>query len=127
MADKITPKDLAEKIGEFVLIDVREADDEVEEDGTIEGAINIPLGQLIRKSQTGCFRRFERKMVCTYCNGGYRGNIEADELGKKGFKVVTMEGGYEAWNKRKEQFGSKKAYFTIVNSYSYISGKSQTS
>jgi rhodanese-related sulfurtransferase len=101
MADKITPKDLAEKKDEFVLIDVREAD-EVKEDGTIEGAVNIPLGQLIRKARQGALDDLKGKMVCIYCNGGYRGNIGADELGKKGFKAVTIEGGYEAWNKRKE-------------------------
>ena len=48
MADKITPKDVSEKKDDFVLIDVREAD-EVAEDGTIEGAVNIPLGQLKEK------------------------------------------------------------------------------
>ena len=55
MADKITAKDLADKKGDFVLIDVREAD-EITEDGggaTIEGAVNIPLGQLIRKARQG--------------------------------------------------------------------------
>ena len=36
MAEKITAKDLADKKSDFVLIDVREAD-EVAEDGTIEG------------------------------------------------------------------------------------------
>jgi rhodanese-related sulfurtransferase len=47
MPDKITAKDLAEKKSNFVLIDVREADELAEEDGaTIEGAVNIPLGQL---------------------------------------------------------------------------------
>ena len=53
MADKITAKDLADKKGDFVLIDVREAD-EVAEDGgwpQIEGTVNIPLGQLIRKAR----------------------------------------------------------------------------
>jgi hypothetical protein len=46
MADKITANDLADKKGDFVLIDVREAD-EIAEDGgaTIEGAVNIPLGK----------------------------------------------------------------------------------
>jgi rhodanese-related sulfurtransferase len=52
MADKITAKDLAEKKSDFVLIDVREAD-EVAEDSTIQGAVNIPLGQLIRKGRQG--------------------------------------------------------------------------
>ena len=52
MADKITAKDAAEKKDGFVLIDVREAD-EIAQDGTIEGAVNIPLGQLIRKGRQG--------------------------------------------------------------------------
>ena len=54
MANKITPRDLAEKKSNFILIDVREAD-EVAEDGgaTIEDAVNIPFGQLIRKARQG--------------------------------------------------------------------------
>jgi rhodanese-related sulfurtransferase len=62
-----------------VLIDVREAD-EAAEDGTIEGAVNIPLGQLIRKGRQGELDDLKGKTICTYCNGGYRGNIGADEL-----------------------------------------------
>ena len=62
MADKITAKDLAGKKGNFVLIDVREAD-EITEDGChkIEGAVNIPLGQLNKKSKTRWIRRPKRK------------------------------------------------------------------
>lgn len=96
MVDKITARDLAQKKEDFVLIDVREAD-EVEQDGTIEGARNIPLGQLIRNARQGKLDDLKEKTICTYCNGGYRGNIGADELGKKGFKAVTIDGGYEAW------------------------------
>jgi rhodanese-related sulfurtransferase len=96
MADKITAKDLAGKKDDFVIIDVREAD-EVAEDGTIEGATNIPLGQLIRNARQGKLDDLKGKTICTYCNGGYRGNIGADELAKKGFKSVTIDGGYEAW------------------------------
>jgi len=101
MADKIAAKDLAEKKGDFVLIDVREAD-EVAEDGAIEGAVNIPLGQLIRKSRQGGLDDLKGKTICTYCNGGYRGNIGADELAKKGFAAVTIDGGYAAWNEEKK-------------------------
>ena len=99
MADKITARELAEKKRDFVLIDVREAD-EVAEDGgaTIEGAINIPLGQLIRKARQGGLEDdLKGKTICTYCNGGYRGNIGPDELNKKGFTAVTIDGGYAAW------------------------------
>src|SRR5918993_1313182 len=100
MADKITAKDLADKKGDFVLIDVREAD-EITEDGgsTIEGAVNIPLGQLIRKVRQGGLDDLKGKTVCTYYNGGYRGNIGAYELNKKGFTSVTIDGGYAAWKK----------------------------
>jgi phage shock protein E len=106
LADKITAKELTEKKRDFVLIDVREAD-EVAEDGgaTIEGAVNIPLGQLIRKTRQGGLNDLKGKTVCTYCNGGYRGNIGADELNKKGFSAVTIEGGYTAW---KEELEKKK-------------------
>lgn len=96
MADKITAKDLAGKKGDFVIIDIREAD-EVAQDGTIEKATNIPLGQLIRNARQGRLDSLKGKTICTYCNGGYRGNIGADELAKKGFKAVTIDGGNEAW------------------------------
>jgi len=96
MADKITAKDVAEKKDDIVLIDVREAD-EIAEVGTIEGAVNMPLGQLIRKGRQGELDDLKGKTICTYCNAGYRDNIGADELNKKGFTAVTIEGGYAAW------------------------------
>ena len=102
MADKITAKDLAEKKSDFVLIDVREAD-EVAEDGMIQGAVNIPLGQLIRKGRQGGLDDLKGKTICTYCNGGYRGNIGADELNKKGFTAVTVDGVYAAWKEEKKK------------------------
>lgn len=104
MADKIIAKDLTEKKSDFVFIDARDAD-EVAEDGTIEGAINIPLGQLIRKARQGAMDDLKGKEIVAYCNGGYRGNIGADDLGKKGFKATTIDGGYAAW---KEQMKNKK-------------------
>ena len=106
MADKITTKDLAEKKSDFVLIDVREAD-EVAEDGMIQGAVNIPLGQLIRKVRQGGLDDLKGKTICTYCSGGYRGNIGADELNKKGFTSMTIDGGYAAWKEEEEKKNKK--------------------
>jgi phage shock protein E len=104
MADKITSKDLADKKGDFVLIDVREADEVAEHVGSlIEGAVNIPLGQLIRKTRQGGLDDLKGKTICTYCNGGYRGNIGADELNKKGFTAVTIDGGYAAWKEEEKK------------------------
>jgi rhodanese-related sulfurtransferase len=104
MADKITAKDLADRKGDFVLIDVREADEVTEGGGaTIDGAVNIPLGQLIRKARQGGLDDLKGKTICTYCNGGYRGNIGADELNKKGFRAVTIDGGYAAWKEEEKK------------------------
>jgi rhodanese-related sulfurtransferase len=104
MADKITAKDLVLKKDNFVLIDVRERD-EVEVDGSIEGAQKMPLGELIRNARQGKLDDLKDKEIVTYCNGGYRGNIGADELVKKGFKATTIDGGYAAWQ---EAQGKKK-------------------
>ena len=102
MAEKITARDLAARKGDFVLVDIREAD-EVAEDGKIDGAANIPLGQLIRNARQGKLDSMKGKTICTYCNGGYRGNIGADELNKAGFNAVTIEGGYAAWKEAEKK------------------------
>ena len=96
MVYKITPKELQGRKDEFVIVDVREADELVEE-GKIDGAVNMPLGQLIRKVRQGDLNELKGNKIVTYCSGGYRGNIAADELNKHGFDAVTIEGGYSAW------------------------------
>ena len=63
----------------------------------IDGAMNIPLGQLIRKARHGDLDDLKRKKIVTYCSVGCRGNIAADELNKLGFDAITIEGGYSAW------------------------------
>ena len=96
MVYKVTPKELKGRKDEFVIVDVREADELVEE-GKIDGAVNMPLGQLIRKARHGDLNDLKGNKIVTYCSGGYRGNIAADELNKQGFDAVTIEGGYSAW------------------------------
>ena len=95
MANKAASKDLLETKDQYTYVDVREAD-ELEE-GKIDAAVNIPLGQLIRKARHGDLDDLKRKKIVTYCSGGYRGNIAADELNKLGFDAITIEGGYSAW------------------------------
>ena len=51
MVYKITPKELQGRKDEYMIVDVREADEM--EEGKIEGAVNMPLGQLIRKARHG--------------------------------------------------------------------------
>lgn len=96
MVYKITPKELQGRKDEYLIVDVREAD-ELEEEGKIDGAVNMPLGELIRKARHGDLNDLKANKIVTYCSGGYRGNIAADELNKQGFDAVTIEGGYSAW------------------------------
>jgi rhodanese-related sulfurtransferase len=96
MVYKITPKELQGRKDEYTIVDVREADELVEE-GKIDGAVNMPLGQLIRKARQGDLNDLKANKIVTYCSGGYRGNIAAEELNKHGFDAVTIEGGYSAW------------------------------
>jgi rhodanese-related sulfurtransferase len=58
---KITPKELQGKKDEYVIVDVRETD-ELEE-GKVDGAVNIPLGQLIRKARHGDLNDLKRKKI----------------------------------------------------------------
>jgi rhodanese-related sulfurtransferase len=95
MANKVTSKELLETKDQYTYVDVREAD-ELDE-GKIDEAVNIPLGQLIRKARHGDIDVLRKKKIITYCGSGYRGNIAADELSKLGFDATTIEGGYSAW------------------------------
>jgi len=96
MADKITANDLKAKQEEFVIIDVREADELT--NGKIEDSIHMPLGLTIRNAKKKQIEDLREKKICTYCGTGYRGNIAADELNKEGFNAVTLEGGFSSWN-----------------------------
>ena len=99
---QLSQETLREEKDEYKILDVREADELGE--GKIYGAINIPLGELIRKARHGDIDDLKSKKIITYCNSGYRGNIAADELNKQGFDTITIEGGYSAW----KDYGNKK-------------------
>ena len=95
MADKITAADLKSKKDDYIIIDVREADELA--GGKIEGSQHMPLGLAIRNAKKKQIEDMRGKKICTYCGTGYRGNIAADELNKEGFDAVTLEGGYPSW------------------------------
>ena len=95
MAEKISASDLKSRKGEFVIIDVREADELA--NGKIEDSIHMPLGLTIRNAKKKQIENLRGKKICTYCGTGYRGNIAADELNKEGFNAVTLECGYPSW------------------------------
>jgi rhodanese-related sulfurtransferase len=68
MADKVTQKALRERKDEYVIADVREAD-ELEE-GKIYEAANLSLGQLIGKARHGDINDLKGKKICTYYSSG---------------------------------------------------------
>ena len=75
-------------------VDVREPDEFAQ--GHIEGAVNIPLGKLIRDLGQGIVPT--DKPVVVHCKSGGRGAIALDVLKKKGFtNVQNLEGGFSAW------------------------------
>jgi rhodanese-related sulfurtransferase len=117
MADKITAKELAPKKDGFVMIDVRERD-EVKTNGAIEGSQNIPLGELIRSARQGKLDDLKGNDIVNYCNCGYRGNIGADELVKKGFKATTIDGGYDSWREEKRRTSYDVCF--IISDYQKI-------
>lgn len=93
-------KMLDEKSEDFVLLDVRTAN-EVSQ-GAIEGAVHIPLDELEQRvneldaSQT----------VFVYCASGNRSRVACDVLQVHGFEnCVNVDGGVTAW---------KDAGFTLV-------------
>jgi rhodanese-related sulfurtransferase len=103
VANKISPIELQRKRDEYLIIDVRESDEL--EQGYIEGSIHMPLGELIRRLRQGQLNDLKGRNLCTYCSGGYRGNLAADELNNHGFNAVTIDGGYLAW--KDEVLGKK--------------------
>ena len=95
MADNISADRLREQRGDFVIIDVREPDEIL--DRQIDCSINIPLGLVIRNARQGKLDHLKGKKIICHCSAGYRGNIAAEELGKCGFQVANLEGGFEAY------------------------------
>lgn len=93
MTDSITPGEL--KAGkERYIIDVRESDEYNLEH--IEGAVNIPLGKLIRDERLGIVPR-DREIV-VHCKSGVRGEMALQFLKGKGYtNVKNLEGGFVAW------------------------------
>jgi rhodanese-related sulfurtransferase len=73
--------------GDVVVLDVREPN-ELEETGTVTGAIHIPLGQL--ESRLGELPK--DKVILTACRGGGRASRALALLESKGFKTAGFCG-----------------------------------
>ena len=89
----ITPQQLSHNRAKFTVIDVRSNKDFGK--GHIEGAINIPLGNL--KGKSGQFSKDESIVV--HCNKGVTGNAAQNVLINLGFSdVYNLSGGYKEYN-----------------------------
>lgn len=87
-------KELLEKNGKFILLDVREKEEFRE--GHLEEAISIPRGFLEIKVETTIPEK--STPIIAYCAGGVRSLLAAKALTEMGYKdVVSMSGGYSAW------------------------------
>ncbi|QXA18153.1 rhodanese-like domain-containing protein [Streptococcus gordonii] len=59
--------------------------------GHIKGALNIPLGQIDRYSQS------KEEELYVICHSGVRSRLAAKKLKKKGYDVVNVSGGMMSW------------------------------
>lgn len=79
---------------DVTLLDVRERDEFVA--GHIEGAINLPLSEIMQ----GARPKFPKnEEVVVYCLGGIRSMQAIEILAPEGFDhLENLEGGFKAWN-----------------------------
>ena len=78
---------------DIVLIDVREPE-ELQADGYIEGATNIPMNIL----PSSLNNVPKDKQVIVYCRSGRRSVVSVNQLSQLGYtNVKSMTGGIQAW------------------------------
>jgi len=95
VGSRLTPLTFNERMAEFddiQVVDVRNPGEVAE--GAIEGAIQIPVGQLPNRVDELDVTR----PTVVYCAGGYRSSVAASLLRQRGFVDVSdLIGGYTAW------------------------------
>lgn len=94
---EVTPEDIKQWRAEgkdFVLLDVREAEDY--QQGHIEGAVHLSRGML--ELEIDEVVADQDKPIVTYCGGGSRSALAADSLQVMGYEsVFSLAGGYRGW------------------------------
>jgi glyoxylase-like metal-dependent hydrolase (beta-lactamase superfamily II)/rhodanese-related sulfurtransferase len=95
-SSRLTAAELRERmqqVGELQLVDVRNPS-EVEDRGTIAGAVNMPLASLT----TDLAALDPPRPTVVFCASGYRSAIAASTLSAHGFDDVSdLLGGFDAW------------------------------
>ena len=92
VAGFIAPRDAYDRQEEVQLLDVREPYEW--KAGRIEGAVHIPLQQVLDGSTEGLD---PDRPVVIYCRTANRSEVAGLMLEARGFDVSVIEGGSEAW------------------------------
>jgi rhodanese-related sulfurtransferase len=92
MAGMIAARDAYERRDEVQLLDVREPFEWNE--GRIEGAVHIPLQQLLDGRTEGID---PERPVVIYCRTANRSEVARLMLEARGFQASVLQGGSEAW------------------------------
>ncbi len=79
-----------------IILDVRSSDEFASETGHLKHAKLIPVGEL--EGRMSELSAYKNRTIVTYCASGRRSAKASDMLTKKGFKVVNVNGGINAWN-----------------------------
>jgi rhodanese-related sulfurtransferase len=88
----ITPEELAQKLEEYIIIDIREAYEL--RSGMIPGAMHIPMGQI----QTRLPELEKDKTYAIVCASGGRRSSVASWLSQQGYDVSNVVGGMSLWH-----------------------------
>jgi len=90
--DATTARNMMNELDDFILLDVRRADEFEEE--RIEGAILIPYDEIgERYSELGS----KNTVILIYCRSGRRSKYAAEELAELGFINIYEFGGILYW------------------------------
>lgn len=98
MAEEILPQIVAlkikDKIKNFMLIDIRPADER--KLAHISGDKHIPAEKFDKEAT-----KYKDKEIVLYCHHGIRSALLAEKLEQTGFKnIKTMTGGIDAWSEK---------------------------
>lgn len=80
------------------LLDVRTAEEH--KAGCIPGSFNVDVKQQGRFLSNVDSLLSRHRVVALYCRSGKRSKVAASILSKAGFKVVELDGGYNAWKEK---------------------------
>jgi rhodanese-related sulfurtransferase len=93
MSDQLTSvKGVYDRLGEIQLVDCREPYEW--EAGRVEGAVHIPLNQIMAGAGSDLD---EAKPVAVICRSGNRSELATMMFQARGFEAYNVEGGMEAW------------------------------